>query len=55
MHEGPLADRLAADIQAAGGLVTAADLSAARPQVLPPLPHCCHLIVEQSRSCSNVH
>jgi len=33
MHEGPLADRLAADIQAAGGLVTAADLSAARPQV----------------------
>ncbi len=35
MHEGPLGEGLAADIQAAGGLVTAADLAAARPQVAP--------------------
>ena len=35
MHKGPLGEGLAADIRAAGGLVTAADLAAARPQVAP--------------------
>lgn len=37
MHEGELAASLAADIQAAGGLVTAGDLKRARPQVKPAM------------------
>ena len=37
MHEGPLAEGLAADIQRLGGLVTAADLVAAQPQVKPAM------------------
>ena len=37
MHEGPLAEGLAADIQRLGGLVTAADLAAAQPQVKPAM------------------
>lgn len=37
MHEGELAEQLAADIQAAGGLVTAGDLARARPQLKPAM------------------
>ena len=37
LREGPLAESLARDIQAAGGIVTAADLAQYRPRIVAPL------------------